>query len=520
MRRAAVILLLAIAAIRIAATYTTFSETADEPMHLSAGLEILSKHRYTIHLHNPPFPRILIALPAWLAGARFDGTGNYLPEILEKFYSTGHYKTLLVLARLPTLFFFVIGALAMWAWARRETDETTALLALLFFTTQPAILGHSGLATLDTAAAAGLAVTLLALSRWLERPDLVRAIVLGAAWGFSINCKLLCIAYVPVACAAIFAVRLLRDAETRARWRKVATVLVVPPVAAFMVWAGYGFSIAPARTIEPAPDTIAAKLLPALGPDTLIPAPMLIRGVADMMQLNQEGYPGYALRQWSQEGWWWYFPLALALKTTIATLLIVIAGFLVTRKNRAFLEAAAAAAAILGLSMTTHINVGIRYILPIYVPLSLAAAIAALAVIRHRRKFMRVTAAAMLSWHLIASAVAHPDYLAYFNEAAYPDPSRYLVDSNLDWGQDVLRLRKEVRRLKAPSIGVSLLGPANLTRLGFPPHFYVDSDTPTQGWIAVSDHAYRWSQPYGGWRWLDRNRCKRIGKSIRLCRVE
>jgi 4-amino-4-deoxy-L-arabinose transferase-like glycosyltransferase len=524
MRRAAVILLLAIGAIRIAATYTTFSETADEPMHLTSGLEILSKHRYTIQLQNPPFPRVLIALPAWLTGARFDGSGDYMAEVMEKFYSTGHYKTMLVLARLPTLFFFVLGALAMWAWARRETNDTTALLALLFFTTQPAILGHSGLATLDTAATAGMAVALLAFSRWLERPDLKRALVLGIAWGFSIDCKLLCIAYVPIACAAIYAVRLLRDPETRARWRKIATVLVVPPVAALMVWAGYGFSTAPAQMLEPIqrafPDTMAATVLASLDPDTPIPAPMFIRGVAEMIEVNRVGFSSYALMQWSLEGWWWYFPLTLALKTTLAALLIVIAGFVLVRKNGAFLEVLAAGAAILALSMTTHVNIGIRYILPIYVPLSVAMAIAALAMIRHRHKLMRVAAMVLLSWHLIASIVAHPDYLAYFNEAAGSDPSRYLIDSNLDWGQDILRLRNEVRRLKIEHLGVSLFGPAKLERLGFPPHYYVDSETPTHGWIAVSDHAYRWALPYRGWRWLDRDRCKRIGKSIRLCYVE
>lgn len=524
-RRTAVVLLLLIGAIRIASTYTTFSETADEPMHLTSGLEILSKQRYTIQLQNPPLPRLLIATGPYLSGARFYDTGDAMQEATGgKYYSTGHYKTLLVLSRLPTLLFFVIGALAMWAWARRETDETTALLAVLFFTTQPSILGHSGLATADTAGTAGMAVALLAFSRWLERPDVRRALVLGLAWGFAINCKLLCLAYVPIACAAMYAVRLLRDAETRARWRTIATVLVVPPVAALMIWAGYGFSTAPAKTLEPVQrafaEELTGKVLASLDRDTPVPAPMFIRGLAEMIEVNRIGFSSYALGRWSEEGWWWYFPLALALKTTIAALLIALAGFLVTRRNGAFLEAMAAAAAIVGLSMTTHVNIGIRYILPIYVPLSIAMAIAALAMLRHRQKFLRVAAMVLLSWHLVASAAAHPDYLAYFNEAAGPDPSRYLVDSNLDWGQDILRLRSEVRRLQIPQLGVSLFGPANLDRLGFPPLYHVDSKTPTHGWIAVSDHSYRGTRPYGGWRWLERNRCKRIGKSIRLCHME
>lgn len=524
MRRGAVILLLAFGAIRIALTYTTFSETADEPMHLSAGLEVLSQHRYWLQLQNPPLPRLLIAFPPWLAGARFEGGADPIKEALAKFYAIDRYKTMLVLARVGTLVFFLIGALATWAWARRETDAPTALVALLFFTTQPSILGHSGLATLDAAGTAGMAVALLAFSRWLERPNVARALVLGAAWGFSIDCKLLCIAYVPLACAVIYAVRLLRDPETRARWRSVVTVLLVPPVAALMVWAGYGFSTAPASVLDPIqrafPGTVTARMLARIDPATPVPAPQFLRGVAEMIEVNREGFPAYAMRQWSNAGWWWYFPLALALKTTLATLLLLAAGLIVAPRNRMFVETMAVAGAILGLSMTTHVDIGVRYILPIYVPLSIAAAIAVLAMLHDRRRFVRVAASVLLSCHLIASIAAHPDYLAYFNIAASPDPSRYLIDSNLDWGQDVLRLRNEVRRLKVDSLGVAVFGPADFARLGFPPTFHADADVPTHGWIAVSDQSYRWSRPYGGWRWLDPKKCHRVGKSIRLCNHE
>jgi 4-amino-4-deoxy-L-arabinose transferase-like glycosyltransferase len=524
MKRAAVILLLLIGAIRIAATYTTFSETADEPMHLTAGLELLSKHRYTIHPANPPLPRILMALPPWLAGARFDDSGDLIGEVMSRFYSTGHYKTMLVLARVGTLFFFLLGAIATWAWTRREADDTTALLALLFFTTQPSILGHSGLATLDVAGTAGVAVAMLAFSRWLERPDLKRASVLGAAWGFAILCKLLGVIYVPLACVAIYSVRLLRDPQTRERWRRIVTVLVVPPIAAIVIWAGYGFSTAPASALEPVarafPDTITARLFTGVPPNTPVPAPAFLRGVAEIIEINSYGFSGYAMGRWSNEGWWWYFPFALGLKTTLATLMLVIAGMVLGRRNTLFVETMAAAAAILAFSTTTHMDIGIRYILPIYVFLSIAAAIAILAMIRHRNRIARGAGLLLLSWHLLAGVIAHPHYLAYFNELGGRDPSRYLVDSNLDWGQDILHLRAEVRRLKIDHLGVALFGPANLDKLGFPPHHYVDTDTPTQGWIAVSDHSYRWGRSFDGWGWLDPKRCRRIGKSIRLCHVK
>lgn len=524
MQRVAVIVLLALGTIRIAATYTTFSETADEPMHLSAGLQILTQHRYALQFQNPPLPRILIAFPPWLAGARYDGNGDVMTEVMAKFHALGDYKRMLFLARVGTLLFFLIAALATWLWARRELDVSAALVALLFFTTQPAVLGHSGLATLDAAGTAGMAVALLAFSRWLARPNAPRASVLGAAWGFAIACKLLCIAYVPIACAAIYLVRLLHDEETRARWRSIVTVLLVPPVAAMVLWAGYGFSTAPAETLAAVhrafPATFAGRLLASLDPDTPIPAPALVRGVAEMIEVNRNGFPGYAMNRWSNEGWWWYFPLALALKSTLAMLFLLTLGIFAAFRNHAFAEAMAASGAILGLSMTTHVDIGIRYILPVYVPLSLAVAVAVMALIRNRHRLVRGAAVVLLSWHCVASLVAHPNYLAYFNELALPDPSRYLIDSNLDWGQDILRLRGVARRLEIEQLGVALFGPADLDRLAFPPHTYVDAHTPTHGWVAVSDHVYRWSLPSGGWRWLDRKSCLRVGKSIRLCHVE
>ena len=51
--------------------------------------------------------------------------------------------------------------------------------------------------------------------------------------------------------------------------------------------------------------------------------------------------------------------------------------------------------------------------------------------------------------------------------------------------------------------------------LGFPPTHFVDSFTPTQGWVAVGEHAYRsWSS--AGWWWLRGRPYRRVGASIRL----
>jgi hypothetical protein len=130
----------------------------------------------------------------------------------------------------------------------------------------------------------------------------------------------------------------------------------------------------------------------------------------------------------------------------------------------------------------------------------------------------RATAAvavALLVCHLGASTLAHPDYFPYFNTFAGSEPSRYLIDSNVDWGQDILRLRNVVRRRHMPSLTQALMGPADYAALGFPTVYNAGAYAKSHGWVAISDHPYRLMKTQGGWRWLP-GTYERVGKSIRL----
>src|SRR5213079_443953 len=115
--------------------------------------------------------------------------------------------------------------------------------------------------------------------------------------------------------------------------------------------------------------------------------------------------------------------------------------------------------------MTAHMNHCIRHLLPICVPLSIVAAAGLLAIYSRRR----IAAWALLGWHLVAGIVSHPDYFTYFNEIAVRNPSEFLLDSNLDWGQDLLRLQAELRRRHVPELKLKYFGSADLSRHHLPP---------------------------------------------------
>lgn len=487
--------------LRIASTFRTFSATIDESTHIGTGLTLIEHHRF-LQFENPPLAPIILAAIPWLSGTRFD-PNDFTPAQLDNvFFEHGKYEANLVHARVGNLLFFFVAAVGLFLAAADSLGSRGGLIALLLFTTQPVVLGYPCLATPDAAATAGVSISILAYSRWVRAPDIRRAFAMGSAFGFSVLCKFSCIGYVPAACGVMYAVRLLRDPATRRAARgAVLTLIPAATIAAFVIWAGYGFTIGNVNT-------------------PWLPAPAFFTGVRSLMKLNTSAYRAYLCGTVSYTGWWWYFPFAVVLKTTLSFLALFLVGATFALREHdlrgPFVESALAAAAVIALAMPSSLDIGVRYVLPLYVPLTIAAAAGAMAMLRARQVAMRACAVALIVAHLGASAAAHPDYFPYFNLLAGRDPSRFLIDSNLDWGQDVLRLRHVLRQRKIEHIGLNLLAPNDYDALGFPPHSLVSARVPAQGWIAVSDHMYRMIYAEGGWKWLPQEPQVRVGKSIRL----
>jgi len=500
------VVLIALAMLRIASTWTLFSATVDEPMHLAAGLQIYTQHDYSYQPENPPLPRLVNAFAPWLGGVEFDPAKSVNEQLLHVFYSKHRYQTNLVLARCGNLLFFVFASLATWWWARRELGPRGGLIATLLFTMQPVIVAHSGLGTTDTAATAGVALSLLAFHRWLERPSNARAIVFGAAYAVAVLCKFSAIGYVPAACVAMYMVRLLRDEETRRAWKRIAPSFALAAVTcAFVIWAGYGFAVDRLGFLE----HVSSNSFIARHADWPLPAHRFFVGISALMYLTTLPFFGFAFGKISPHGWWWYFPVALALKSTLASLLLGLGAFF-ARRERVAAEALAAALAILAVSLTSPFALGVRYVMPIYAPLSVAGAAAAITMLRHHR--LKIAAIVLLAWHAVVSIASHPDTLAYFNEAAGPRPWQLLLDSNIDWGQDVLRLKRVADKKKIDRLGISVPGWHDYDALGLPPHYEIQRDVPSSGWIAVGEHNFG----IVGYGWLRGRRYERVGKSIRL----
>jgi hypothetical protein len=172
-------------------------------------------------------------------------------------------------------------------------------------------------------------------------------------------------------------------------------------------------------------------------------------------------------------------------------------------------------------SSFSRINIGIRHILILYPFLALGGAYVALrawqwiaTLPRPRAALAAAPLLAVFGWQLSTLWTAYPDYLPYFNEAV-SRPERVLVDSDLDWGQDLYRLEVRARELNIPHLSLAYRGTADLTREPLPPLYILPPKQPVRGWVAVSLLA-RTRNP-ADYAWLDTYRpIERIGKTIDL----
>lgn len=516
--------LVLIASIRIVATYTVFSHTSDEPAHIACGMEWLDKGVYRWEPQHPPLARVAAALGPYLLGIRSQGTvdRNLFSKFLEGIailYHGHHYDLALALARLGTLPFFWIACLVVYCWGKRYFGAAAAALAVFLFSFLPPVLAHAGLATTDLALTAFLGAAFLSGMVWMEQPTPAHAIWFGASSGLMVLSKFSCLAFFPASVALALAWYLFSERPkigwlARAVRERLPSFGLAVLVACLAIWAGYRFSFGKVEFAN-----------------LRLPAPELYRGIQQVIQHNNEGHAGYLLGQRSMTGWWYFFEVALAVKTPLAFLILLGFGVpLALRKRDRFQRAWVPlmfVSGILLVGMFARINIGLRHVMPVYIGFALLAALAMVRLLEltETRKWVRIALPLLVVWLAGSSLAIHPDYLAYFNELGGSEPEKILVDSDLDWGQDMKRLARRLREVGAPELTFQPAFIFDLEQEREFPHIRdkVDVLRPSPGWNAVELSSWKGSRLGLGNRypeailWPDRVRpLERVGKSILL----
>jgi hypothetical protein len=483
------------------------SATADEPAHIAGAYEFLVRGRLEFFPEQTPLVESLLAVPVVVAGYRFNPlTGSAWFAGHQYLYNSGYdADRIVMLARLPSIAALLALCFVVYAFVVRQSGSRLwgiAAFALTGFC--PNLLAHGHLATVDIGATLLIFAASAAYIVLLQEPTLWRSIGTGALLAAAVLSKVSALILGPY----FIVLLLLRIRE----WRRLMIPLGVALLSAVIVFESVSlFFLRDVDLLAPFVEyreRVAAISLGFSGP---------------------HGHPQFFLGEFSGEGWPHYYLVAFALKTPIAAQLLVLVALIAAFRRRAPFELRACllfAALLMAVSARSHIAIGLRYVLPIY-PFLYAAVGIALSRLRLRR-----FPAVLIAWHIVASIVAYPGYISYFNEAIrMRNADRYLIDSNLDWGQDLRRLARWTRREGIPSIYLHYFG-------GGSPHHELGSAAldwrgprpeplPT-GWFALSRHPYRLSflprissENYDDY--LRRSRARyvtTIGGSINVYRVD
>ena len=144
--------------------------------------------------------------------------------------------------------------------------------------------------------------------------------------------------------------------------------------------------------------------------------------------------------------------------------------------------------------MAARINLGVRHILAIYPLLAVIAGCWMSDLVAAAQKksmpksiLISVLPVALAFWVVADGWTARPDYLAWFNLFAGEHPERILVASDLDLGQDLLRLSRRLKELHVRHIDIGYFGTVPMEKAELPPFTELSETVPVNhGYVAVS----------------------------------
>ncbi|HXI83070.1 MAG TPA: glycosyltransferase family 39 protein [Verrucomicrobiae bacterium] len=462
------------------------SATADEPWILGAGYTYCEGLGFRMHPDEPPLAKLWSALPLTFMSVKIpeesrslleghtgypmdrpwrgplEASSQLFPAGRDNWYywpwmegdrfgqfflysGENDADRLLTAARLMQVVLTLLTAVVIFLWANQLAGPWAGLLGCALWVFNPVALAHGHIVQTDGGGTLTILASLWSFTHFVQRPRLRTAIIAGLAFGLALTTKLSALLLLPIFVVVTALVRWRLTAEQRSTLQFVKLIFVLAASTWAVILIVYAPHWMPAPPLEPA--QVAWLNVPSWFEDfrlVLIP-PDFFKAVALLLGTADAGHNGYLLGKWSPEGWWYYYPVAFALKTPIAFLaLLTGALFVLLRRIRTQrleqLVPWVAAAIFFGLAMYNKMNIGVRHLLPVYGLLSVGVA----SQLALRRGAWRVATMFLVAWLVAVSIDAHPFYIEYFNEFAggARNGYKYLLDSNLDWGQDVKRLKQ------------------------------------------------------------------------------
>lgn len=539
------------------------SQTIDEAVHLSAGLSYLKTGDFRLNPEHPPLIKELAALPLLFTNVHLPTEhetwrrwNQYQFGYEFLYHNHLSARTILFLGRLPVMLISILLGWWIFRLSRELFGDWGGVLSVGLYAFDPGFIAHSHYVTTDVGFTAFAFWAAIRFKRLLDAPTKRNGLIFALAVWLATMSKFAIIAYLVTLGIAFLILKLREPRHTVLRIKHGLKVLLIAlPIFALVTWAFYGFDIR-RRIDDPRVKELYEQRVDYLQKNDVKTGSALVRFV--MTKVGDKGtsigawidrtstiaVPGYAFfrgaiavvghsiggqesylhGEFRDTGWWYYFPATIALKTPLPTLAAFLASLLLAaswvyrqrQQHMSWLQVLRSAdrtvlfltvipITYLIISMGSHLNLGWRHIMPIYPFLFVLAG--SLASPKFVSRF-RLRAAAVtigVGGLIITQIMAYPKEIGYFNSIAggSKNGAAWLIDSNLDWGQDLPKLSVWMRAQHLTALPFVYYGWAKvdafLTPLHLPTTAQLARGETIHGYVAISigqlyrrDGAYDW----------------------------
>ena len=465
------------------------SITADEVVMIPAAYYYLVAGDLQLIREHPPLSKLLAAIPLLfiqphevspqqVASIERPGERSWAYQALFWGSNREQLDTISFWARVPMIALTLALGVVIFLYARQLFGARAAVLAVALYSLEPTVLAHGRVVQTDIPAACGYLLVFLTLNHYLRAPAMRRALWLGLASGFALLTKFSLVILGPLLGLLALVWFGLAPRYGQKRLTVAAHAGFVALAALLVVNAAYFFALRPLSQqdadwiVSSFPSSYGAILWSLRLLTKLLPAEFLL-GIFWQLKHGIDGHPASLLGMHSHFGWWYYFPVAFALKTTLPFLLLSLAALgwaldrLFRQRERMLLALIVPLAIYTAAAMLSTINIGVRYFLPAFPFLFIlgGALLDRLLRAQRARRAGQLVALLLLCWIGAEAVRAYPDHMSYMNQLAWQHPPyHYLSDSNVEWGDDVrdlaayLRARGETRARAILLGGYATLG--------------------------------------------------------------
>ncbi|MDR1385155.1 MAG: glycosyltransferase family 39 protein [Planctomycetaceae bacterium] len=526
--RRLVSLILILHALMLAWSAWKHSPLVNEPAHLASGLSHWRRFSFDLYRVNPPFVRSVAAFPLLFIPHKMDWDSYSENPYKRAEFQVGadllnknakNYHFLLFVSRLFCIPLCLLGGLICYCWGRDLFGKRSGLMALALWCFSPMILAF-GYTIMPDVACASLGVTACYFYwKWLKNPSWNQSLLLGILLGIAELTKFTLLVFYPI-WFAIGIVSILSQRTNRTRLFLLSQskqLFSIFAISLFVINMAYGFegSFMPLKDYEFVSRALCGNTKwnhengftitgnrfrhSFLGK---IPVPLPVNYVMgiDVQKKDFEiGQPSYFGGEWRNNGWYLYYILGLLIKEPLGFWLLLTISFasmiFFKKMRRCLIDELIlilpVIAILLLVSSQTKLNHHLRYAVPIFPFLFIECSRLA-GTFRCRLRILSLVTSGLMAWSIFSSLYFYPHSQGHFNclIGSPKNGSKYLLGSNIDWGQNMFYLSdwcyKHPNAVPFRSYYETLY---SYKHVKLPDHFIDEKttppDEPESGWFAI-----------------------------------